>query len=499
MTESHAITTLFNNINSAGYSDFHSYVTNVQQGAIPKQKTVAAQVKEFMRYIAAADEQIKREHQNHLNKERQQHEKSKAQASRSSPLDRRSAGSKRDHTDVNYVNESSDNYFSISDLLAAEIPKEKIDQLQKSAKTNPTTTPSSNTSSNPSSNPNPTPYQPYHNPTRGGRTQRGGRAAGRTSGSGRGGFKFIPGPPSIIQNPGGSGHFNADTNYFEDDDIYVIFDDDDEFPPCSCLYTCHHIQHRKRDHNDNFTSNNKHITQLHHDDGNSGHHIINSMKNLLSIKPAGSSIVKSMSGIDPTWKSSNEFSGYHPLLGEVVFNPRSRVSLINPNILINDGWKLCNFSGTHGDIVKLYSRQFDDNTYFIEFIMNINGQLIANDPADDPHFVAPPPTSRPSMLGSLQNLREYLLDNHADMMDEYRTQRDTFFANAIDESQNYHVSFEGVNDNDQREDADNIRDQFYTSSSSSSSSSSNKVGRQRKSSSSQSEASNPHEPVQDHP
>jgi hydroxymethylpyrimidine pyrophosphatase-like HAD family hydrolase len=212
------------------------------------------------------------------------------------------------------------------------------------------------------------------------------------------------------------------------------------------------------------------------------------MKNLIHIQRAGSSIVKSMSGIDPSWKSTNELSGYHPLLGEVVFSPTSRVSLINPNLLVNDGWKLCTFSGRHGDVVKLYSRQFDENTYFIEFIMNINGQLIANDPADDPSFKAP---SQHNILtlGSLHSLREYLVLNHTDMMEEYKARRDEFFASATDESQNHYVSFEGVSDSDNNEDTH----QFYNSSSSSN------EGRQYRSNDYQSEASNTDAPVSSNP
>jgi len=498
MTETHAITTLFANLNSEGYTNFHAYVNSVNHHAIHKQSTVAAQIQEFMRYTADADEKIKKDHQAHVAREHNQREKAKTPTRPAN--DRRPNPNKRDHSDINFTDESTDAYFTITDLLNAEIPKEKIDQLTKSAKTNPTATASSNSTSNPSSNsssnPNPTISQPYAN--RGGRFQRGGRTPGRTP-AGRSSARYIPTTPNVLPNPTGAGHFNADTNYY-DESIYVILDDDDDIP-CSCLHTsqCLHTQPRKRDHNDNYTSNNRLITQLHHDDGNSGPHILNSMKNLDYVREAGSTIVKSMTGLDPSWKSVNQLSGHHPLLGEVVYHPSARVSLINPNILTNDGWKLHTFSGSHGDVVKLYSRQFGQNTYFLEFIMNISGQLIANDPADDKKFIRP--SQSPNTLGSLHSLREYLVLNHHDMMQEYIACRAEFFDSATDESQNHHVSFEGVSDSGYNDQLYNEDDQLYDDDADRVfySSSNNSNGRQREPSSSQSETSNSNESVSDNP
>ena len=65
-----------------------------------------------------------------------------------------------------------------------------------------------------------------------------------------------------------------------------------------------------------------------------------------------------------------------------------------------DGAYLFTFNGTHGDIAKIYHKSFGDQIHTLEFIMNQQGQLIANDPADDDRFT-PPPIQMSAQLGSL--------------------------------------------------------------------------------------------------
>ena len=62
--------------------------------------------------------------------------------------------------------------------------------------------------------------------------------------------------------------------------------------------------------------------------------------------------------------------------------------------------------------------------------MNQQGQLIANDPADENHFI-PPPIQMSAQLGSLTKLREYLRSNYQDMIQEYVSHRDEFFVTTI--------------------------------------------------------------------
>ena len=137
-----------------------------------------------------------------------------------------------------------------------------------------------------------------------------------------------------------------------------------------------------------------------------------------------------MSGISPEWTTKHQLVGIHPLLGLVSYNPEYRVSLINPDILINDGWRLFTFTGNHGDIAKIYHKCFGDRIHTLEFIMNQQGQLIANDPADEDRFI-PPPIQMSAQLGSLPSLREYLRTNYQEMIKEYMTHRDEFFASTI--------------------------------------------------------------------
>ena len=95
-----------------------------------------------------------------------------------------------------------------------------------------------------------------------------------------------------------------------------------------------------------------------------------------------------------------------------------------------DGAYLFTFNGTHGDIAKIYHKSFGDQIHTLEFIMNQQGQLIANDPADDDRFT-PPPIQMSAQLGSLPSLREYLRTNYQEMIKEYMTHRDEFFASTI--------------------------------------------------------------------
>jgi hypothetical protein len=161
-----------------------------------------------------------------------------------------------------------------------------------------------------------------------------------------------------------------------------------------------------------------------------------------------------MSGISPDWTTQHELVGIHPLLGLVAYNPSYRVSLINPNILINDGWQLFTFSGAHGDTVKVYHKLFQDVVHTLEFIMNRHGQLIANDPADDPNFQLPP-NDISEKLGSMPRLREYLYSNYDHMIDEYRSSRDDFFHSTIqqliDSQSSAQANFEGVEDESENE------------------------------------------------
>ena len=219
----------------------------------------------------------------------------------------------------------------------------------------------------------------------------------------------------------------SNNNDFEDFANYGLFTD--ENVNCSCISTCLHQQdtNRKRK---NTEINEVKYTILHHDDGNSSHHCVNTNKNLTNISEPKPDFISTMSGISPQWTTKHQLVGIHPLLGLVSYNPEYRVSLINPNILINDGWSLFTFNGTHGDIAKIYHKSFNDQIHTLEFIMNQQGQLIANDPADDDRFT-PPPIQISTQLGSLPSLREYFRTNYQEMIKEYVTHRDEFFASTI--------------------------------------------------------------------
>ena len=174
-----------------------------------------------------------------------------------------------------------------------------------------------------------------------------------------------------------------------------------------------------------------------------------------------------MSGISPEWTTKHQLVGIHPLLGLVAYNPEYRVSLINPNILINDGWQLFTFSGKHGDIAKIYHKFFGKRIHTIEFIMNQQGQLIAHDPADDDQFI-PPPIQMSAQLASLPKLREYLRSNYQDMIQEYVGHRDDFFAttiHTIDQDSQSEVNFrtlhfEGV-ENEHNEVHEDVDEDLY--------------------------------------
>jgi hypothetical protein len=84
--------------------------------------------------------------------------------------------------------------------------------------------------------------------------------------------------------------------------------------------------------------------------------------------------------------------------------------------------------------------------------MNRHGQLIANDPADDPNFTLPS-HDLSKTLGSMPRLREYLSTNYNEMINEYKTSRDDFFQSTIqqyvDSQSLAQVNFEGVDDDDE--------------------------------------------------
>ena len=224
---------------------------------------------------------------------------------------------------------------------------------------------------------------------------------------------------------------NSNTNFIQDNDFedfanYGLFTD--ENVNCSCISTCLHQQDTKK--RKSIEINEVQYTILHHDDGNSSYHCVNSKKNLSHISKPQADFISTMSRISPEWTTKHQLVGIHPLLGLVAYSPEYRVSLINPNILINDGWQLFTFFCKHGDIVKIYNKFFGERIYTIEFIMNKQGQLIANDPADDNGFI-PPPINMSAELGSLPKLRQYLHHNYQEMIQEHVTSLDEFFPTTI--------------------------------------------------------------------
>jgi len=436
MSEEHAVKTLIECTKvDPNHHDLHSYTQSLKTKANQKKATVVEQIIEMTKFIGDADDKIKAEHHHHKDNERKSREKTffkKNQSRQEKKRDR--DGAETSHIEAN----DSSVYFSVQDLLNEHIDPATIEKLTKSSRSSASTkpgqaTPLAPTSSAPASATSSAPktYVP-----------RGAKSTGR------GGMSYNP-SSRVVTASGTTGRFiNADTHFNEDfEDLSGgIFTDDDEVS-CTCISTCYHQSSRKRQASDDIDG--MIITKFHHDDGNSSYHCINSRKNLRYVRRPNRDFISSMSGISPGWTTQHEFVGIHPLLGLVAYNPSYRVSLINPNILINDGWQLFTFSGAHGDIVKVYHKMFQDVVHTLEFIMNRHGQLIASDPADDPNFQLPP-SEISEKLGSMPRLREYLYSNYEHMIDEYKSSRDDFFHSTIqqftDSQSSAQANFEGVED-----------------------------------------------------
>jgi hypothetical protein len=415
-----------------------SLKTNLNQ----KKPTIIEQITEMKRYTGDADAMILERHRQHKDHEKKEREKDHIREQKRKNERKRD----RDGAEVSHIETDSPSvYFSMQDLLNVDIDPATIEKLTKGRKTSVSSKPGQPPPSTSS-----TPSAPASATSTASTTSRVYAPKG-TKGTGRGGMSYNP-TSRVVTSSGNPGRFiNADSHFSEDfEDLNGgIFADEDEVL-CTCIDTCYHQNNRKR----TITGDRDGIviTKLHHDDGNSSYHCVNSRKNLREIRQPDDNFISNMSGISPEWTTTHEYVGIHPLLGLVAYNPNYRVSLINPNILINDGWQLSTFSGAHGDIVKVYHKLFEDTVHTLEFIMNRHGQLIANDPADDPNFTLPS-HDLSKTLGSMPRLREYLSINYNEMINEYKTSRDDFFQSTIqqyvDSQSLAQVNFEGVDDDDE--------------------------------------------------
>jgi hypothetical protein len=453
MSEEHAVKTLIECTDvDPNHLDMHSYIQSLKTKSNQKKATVVEQIIEMKRYIGEADAMILDKHRQHKDHEKKMRDKDHVREQKRKHERKR----ERDSAEVSHIETDNPSaYFSVQDLLNVDIDPATIEKLTKVNKTSASSKPGqpapskSSTSSAPASATStaPTTSRVY--------APKGNKSAGR------GGMSYNP-SSRVVTASGTTGRFiNADSHFnsnedFEDLNCGIFADDDEVF--CTCIDTCFHQSYRKRpitDERDGLV-----ITKLHHDDGNSSYHCVNSRKNLREIRKPDDSFISNMSGISPGWTTTHELVGIHPLLGLVAYNPSYRVSLINPNILINDGWQLSTFSGVHGDIVKVYHKMFEDTVHTLEFIMNRHGQLIANDPADDPNFKLPSHDFSKT-LGSMPRLREYLYNNYSEMINEYKNSRDDFFQltiqQYIDSQSLAQANFEGVSD--ENDDDDSRRDE----------------------------------------
>jgi len=443
MSEEHAVKTLIDCTKvDPSHHDLHSYTQSLKTKANQKKATVVEQIIEMTKFIGDADDRIKAEHHHHKDSERKSRDKAFVKQRQQKDEKKR----QRDGTDTSHIEANDPSiYFSVQDLLAENIDPATIEKLTKSSKASASAKPSKAAQ-----------YAPTSAATESATSTASKTYAPRgVKGTGRGGISYNP-ASRVVTASGTTGRFiNADTHFSEDfEDLNGgIFADDDEVS-CTCISTCYH-QSRKRQASDD--AEGMIITKIHHDDGNSSYHLVNSRKNLRYVRRPSRDFISNMSGISPGWTTQHELVGIHPLLGLVAYNPSYRVSLVNPNILINDGWQLFTFSGSHGDTVKVYHKLFQDVVHTLEFIMNRHGQLIANDPADDPNFQLPP-NDISEKLGSMPRLREYLYSNYDHMIDEYRSSRDDFFHSTIqqfiDSQSSAQANFEGVEDENEGDEGD---------------------------------------------
>ena len=330
MSEEHTIKTLFDCLKpDPKHHEIHSYCMNIRTEVNKKQSTLIDQITTLKRHIGNSDNIIKSEHNNHKDKEKKNREKGFNSRRHVHDPNSHQAGNNMVQTDESSI------YFSVQDLLNAEIDPSIIERLSKTSKTKAgqsagNAQPPPSTSGKSAILP-PTNTFPNLAPTRGGYAPRGGR--------GRGGHSYNPTARHVQQNSTGS-FINSNTNFSHDND----FEDSgngglftDENVNCSCISTCLHQQDTNNKKRKNTEIIEVNYTILHHDDGNSSHHCVNTKKNLTNISEPRSDFISTMSGISPEWTTKHQLVGIHPLLGLVAYNPEYRVSFINPNILINDG------------------------------------------------------------------------------------------------------------------------------------------------------------------
>ena len=172
MSEEHTIETLFDCLKpDPKHHEMHSYCMSIKTEINKKQATLIDQIMALKRHVGDSDNIIKSEHSNHKEKEKKGRDKS-FNSRRHDP--KPSAGNNMVQSDEPSA------YFSMQDLLNAEIDPAIIERLSKSSKTKAGQTAAQqppSTSGKPAVPPSTNTF-PNLAPTRGGHAPRGGRGRG---------------------------------------------------------------------------------------------------------------------------------------------------------------------------------------------------------------------------------------------------------------------------------------------------------------------------------
>ncbi len=373
-----------------------------------RKKTVAEQINEFLRYCTADDEKIRRGIlQQNSDGNDQQRKKNKTPNKPKDGNDEDSQGQNSSNSDQNRGTVDN-NLLSMADMLKVDLPFERVKD-GKDAGAEPSSS-SSSSSSKPSYNPRGA--APKNVPfNRGNPGQfRTINTTGRNSSS--------QSSNQRTQSGSGGSYYNADPEseeyyYPEFEGLYLTLEENE---PDIVLAASEPQQKRARTEPIVPLSTDPRV--LIHDEGNNSSHVISNIDLLpLGIHDLDKTLV--LKGQDRDWRTQYSKYGYNPCLGKCIYNETGNVNIINPNILVQDGWEETTFSDQYGIYAKIYKRKFNNSLeYTLEFVQNDQGHYVAIDPSLNPGFIFPDPSESAS-LGEISNLKKFLFNKTNERLRNY--------------------------------------------------------------------------------
>ena len=374
-----------------------------------RKTTVAEQIKELLRFCVEDDELIRRGFalQQDNNNDQQRDKKQKTSNKPKDGNDDSSQGQTSSNPHQNGEERTTDrNLLSMLDMAKMNLPiikDPKFDDMEPSSS-------SSSSSTKPS-------YNPRGAPPKGVSFSRGNPGQFRTINT-DGRNSSSQSSTQKTQSGSGGSYYNAEPEFDEYYDLdyngqYLTLEENEPEIVLSASEPRH-----KRARTEPAVPLSTDPRVLIHDEGNNSSHVISNIDLLpLGVYNLDKTLV--LKGQDQNWRTQYSKYGYNPCLGKCIYNETGNVNIINPNILIQDGWEETTFSDQYGIYAKIYKRKFANNLeYTLEFVQNDQGHYVAIDPSLNPGFVFPDPNESAS-LGEISNLKRFLFNKTNERLRNY--------------------------------------------------------------------------------